>query len=206
MIVSPHTDDGELACGGTIARFVENKRDVYYVALSTCEKSVPDKFPSDILKKEVTEATKILGIPRKNLLIYDFEVREFPQFRQQILEEFVQLESKIKPDVVICPSSHDVHQDHITTRNEVLRAFRTHTILGFELPWDNITFDTQAFVSLQEHHIAKKLEALMAYTSQSHRDYLGEEYIRGIAHTRGTQIKAKYAECFEVIRWVIQNV
>jgi LmbE family N-acetylglucosaminyl deacetylase len=82
LILSPHTDDGELGCGGSIARFVEEGLEVYYVALSACEKSVPDEYPQDILKKEVKRATKVLGIDNSNLLLFDFEVREFPLLRQ----------------------------------------------------------------------------------------------------------------------------
>ncbi|MFC2162151.1 PIG-L deacetylase family protein [Candidatus Altiarchaeota archaeon] len=206
LAVSPHTDDAEIAAGGTIAKLVAEGCDVHYVALSACEKSVPDKYPCDILRKEVKKATRALGIKPGNLQVMDFEVREFPRLRQEILEALVTLEKKIKPDVVISPSSEDIHQDHLTTRNEVVRAFRKCTILGFEMPWDNIMFQTQGFVPLKEKHLRKKLKALSCYGSQMHRAYLSEEYIRGLALTRGMQIKQKYAEAFEVIRWVITDV
>nr|WP_287495042.1 PIG-L family deacetylase [Candidatus Brachybacter algidus] len=45
FILAPHTDDGELGCGGTIARLIEDGAIVYYVAFSTADKSVPDEFP-----------------------------------------------------------------------------------------------------------------------------------------------------------------
>jgi N-acetylglucosamine malate deacetylase 1 len=206
LFVSPHTDDAEIACGGMIARMVEEKHEVFYIALSACERSVPDKFPSNILRKEVKNATAVLGIKPKRLQVYDFEVREFPIQRQDILETLIGLERELKPDIVVSPSSHDLHQDHITTRNEVLRAFRKSTILGFEMPWDNVSFEAQAFVPLKEKHIRKKMKALECYESQKHRQYLTEDYIRGVARTRGMQIKAEYAEAFEVIRWIINGV
>ena len=31
VILAPHTDDGEYGCGGTIARFLEEGREMYYV-------------------------------------------------------------------------------------------------------------------------------------------------------------------------------
>lgn len=206
LFVSPHTDDAEIACGGTIVRLAESGWDVHYIALSACEKSVPKKFPSDILRREVKEATRTLGIKAENLTVFDFEVRDFPEQRQGILEKFFKLEKTLQPDMVVSPSSYDLHQDHVTTQQEVLRAFRRSTILGFEMPWDNVTFKTQAFVPLQEKHIRKKLKALNCYESQKHRGYLTEEYIRGIARTRGMQINEKYAEAFEVIRLVMRNV
>ena len=39
LVISPHTDDGELGCGGSIAKFVDEGKEVFYAALSTCEKS-----------------------------------------------------------------------------------------------------------------------------------------------------------------------
>ena len=69
LILAPHTDDGEFGCGGSIAKFINEGSNVFYAAFSTAEKSVPKHLPRDILKTEVQEATKRLGIPRKNLLI-----------------------------------------------------------------------------------------------------------------------------------------
>ena len=204
LFVSPHTDDVELACGGMIAKMCEDGNDVHYIALSACEKSVPDKFPRDILRQEVKEATKALGIKPENLKVYDFEVREFPDQRQKILETLYDVANTLEPDIVVSPSSHDLHQDHITTHDEVLRSFRKSSILGFEMPWDNVTFETHAFVPLEEKHMQMKMKALQCYKSQEHREYLTEEYIRGLACTRGMQIKSHYAEAYEVIRWIIK--
>jgi LmbE family N-acetylglucosaminyl deacetylase len=148
LVISPHTDDGELGCGGSIARFIEEGTTVEYVALSCCEKSVPPEYPSDILSREVKSATKILGITQP--ILFSFDVREFPKFRQQILYTLIRLRNKIKPDIVFTPSRSDTHQDHKTTVEETMRAFKKCTILGYEQPWNNITFNTHAFISLRE--------------------------------------------------------
>ena len=60
LVLAPHTDDGEFGCGGSIAKFINEGRQVYYVAFSTAEKSVPAGMPKDILKVEVKEATRLL--------------------------------------------------------------------------------------------------------------------------------------------------
>jgi LmbE family N-acetylglucosaminyl deacetylase len=202
LIISPHTDDGELGCGGSIARFVEEGYNVEYVALSSCEKSVPANCPSDILKHEVKKATTVLGIT--DLYLYNYEVREFPKYRQPILDTLIKVRNELKPDTVFTPSSYDTHQDHKTTREETLRAFKKCTILGYEQPWNNITFNTLAFVSLKKQHVDKKIAALDCYETQKDRPYLNPDFIRGLALTRGTQIEEKYAEAFEVIKWVIR--
>ena len=204
LILSPHTDDGELGCGGSIAKFIGEGKEIYYAALSCCEKSVPKEYPKDILKQEVKKATKILGIKPKNLFLYDYEVRDFPELRHGILDTLIQIREEIHPDTVFTPSSYDTHQDHITVMKETLRAFKKSTILGYEQPWNNITFNTAAFILLDEKHIQKKIDALNCYETQRYRDYLNEEFIKSLARSRGVQINAGYAEAFEVIRWVIR--
>jgi N-acetylglucosamine malate deacetylase 1 len=202
LIVSPHTDDGELGCGGSIAKFIEQGDSVEYVALSCCEKSVPPEYPPDILSIEVKAATGILGIEEPILL--GFEVREFPRLRQEILDSLIRLRNKIRPDIVFAPSRYDTHQDHKTTVEEVIRAFKNCTILGYEQPWNNITFNTLAFIPISEVHVQKKIDALQCYETQKGRSYLNKDFVRGLAVTRGTQIEEKFAEAFEVIKWIIK--
>lgn len=203
LVLAPHTDDGELGCGGTINKLVEEGNNVFYVAFSACQQSVRKDLPSDILEKEVKLATEILGIKPENLILYDFEVRKFNYFRQDILEEMVKLERKLKPDMVFIPSVNDIHQDHHTIAIEGMRAFKRTTILAYEIVWNNYTFNSTGFFHLEERHVNKKIEALKEYKSQSHRDYLNEEFIRGLAISRGVQIGAKYAEVFDVVRMVV---
>jgi LmbE family N-acetylglucosaminyl deacetylase len=204
LVLAPHTDDGEFGCGGSIAKFISEGHDVYYAAFSTAEKSIPKGWPKNILEKEVKEATKLLGIPPSCLIVFKYEVRKLNYVRQEILEELVQLKKQINPDLVFLPSLNDLHQDHQTVAVEGTRAFKEHSLLGYELPWNNITFHTQVFIKLQESHIKKKIIALKAYQSQSDRQYATEDFIHSWARTRGTQIGALYAESFEIVRWIIE--
>jgi LmbE family N-acetylglucosaminyl deacetylase len=170
ITLAPHTDDVELGAGGTIARWVEEGKEIFYIAFSTAEKSVPPGFAKNILEQEVKAATEVLGIPSENLIIYKFEVRTFPNFRQNILEILVDLREKLKPELVMLPSLNDVHQDHHIIAQEGIRAFKNTTILGYEQPWNLLSFSSQAFVTLQKKHLDKKLEAISCYQSQKHRD------------------------------------
>ena len=148
LVLAPHTDDGELGCGGTISRMVEEGREVYYAAFSTAAESVPPPFPPNILEKEVREGTKVLGIPAANLLVYKYRVRHLPDMRQEILEELVRMKREIDPATVFLPSAQDLHQDHQTIHLEGLRAFKMVTVLGYELPWNNLSFDYRHFCVL----------------------------------------------------------
>jgi LmbE family N-acetylglucosaminyl deacetylase len=203
LILAPHTDDGEFGCGGSIAKFLEQGSNVYYVAFSTAKQSVPEGLPQDILEKEVKVATKRLGIIPENLIIYGFEVRKLNYFRQDILEELVKLKKEINPDLVFLPSPNDLHQDHNTVAMEGIRAFKQISILAYEVPWNNLNFNNQCFIKLDNKHVEQKVYALDAYNSQKTRHYATEEFIYSLAKTRGVQVNSEYAEAFETIRWII---
>jgi len=200
LVLAPHTDDGEFGCGGAIAKLNENGSEVHYIAFSSCQISVPEGFPDDILIKEVKEATEVLGVGRKNLHIFDFPVRRFSHYRQEILEELVKFQQELLPDILFMPSCNDLHQDHSTVAMEGLRAFKQTTILSYEIPWNNMNFATQGFIKFDERHMKTKLEALKKYKSQMNRPYANEECIRGLAKARGVSSGGQYAEAFEVVR------
>ena len=171
LVLAPHTDDGEFGCGASIVKLLSYGIKVYYAAFSIAEESVPDPYPRDILDKEVRLAMKELGIEEENLLIYKYKVRNFAYKRQEILEDLVNINKILSPDIVFMPSIKDLHQDHTTIANEGLRAFKNKSILCYE--------------------------------SQKDRPYASAEFIKSLAITRGTQIGTKYAEVFEVMRWII---
>lgn len=203
LVLAPHTDDGELGAGGTIAKFIEQGSKVTYVAFSIAEQSVPEGLPKNILKTEVKAATKALGIQLENLIVLNFQVRKFNYVRQEILEELIKLRKSEKFDLVLIPSLKDIHQDHAVIAQEGVRAFKNTTIFGYELIWNDLQFDTTCFVKLEKRHVEIKVAALSRYESQNMREYMSPEFIWSLAKMRGVQVNASYAECFEVIRWII---
>jgi LmbE family N-acetylglucosaminyl deacetylase len=201
LVLGAHTDDGELGCGGSIAKFIAEGKSVYYVAFACA--SLPEGWPADTLKKEIRSAAHVLGIPHSQVSVLDYPVREFPRLRQEILDDMVKLKRQIEPDLVFLPSVHDTHQDHEIIAREGFRAFKHSTMLGYELPWNHQTYKGDTFVLLDEEHIQKKLDAVSCYQSQKHRYYFCEEFIRGWAATRGIQVAHKYAEVFDTVRWIL---
>ena len=123
--------------------------------------------------------------------------------RQEILEQILSLRNRIQPNLVFVPSPNDIHQDHQVIASEGLRVFKKVSILGYELPWNNIVFETRSFVKIEERHLEKKFEALQCYKSQIHRSYLDKNFIRGLATTRGVQFENEFAEAFEVLRIIL---
>lgn len=207
VVLAPHTDDGEIGCGASIAWLVEQGVSVHYVAFSSARQSLAERgLPDNLLIDEVEKATAVLGVIRSNLHIFDYPVRRFPEFRQQILQDMIDLRSQISPSLVFCPSLEDIHQDHQTVAHEALRAFKKTTLLSYEMPWNNMSFQSVGFLKLDKKFFEAKSRALKEYKSQSGRNYLNEQAVMSLAKTRGIQIEAEYAECFEVQRWVVDAV
>lgn len=202
LVLAPHTDDGELGCGASIAQFREMGAALYYAAFSLCRKSLPEGLAPDTLEKECTLATAALGIPASHLRFFDFEVRTFGEQRQPILEALVRLNRELAPDLVFIPSASDQHQDHQVIHSEALRAFKNCSVLGYELPWNHSRFQSTYFIPVTEAALEKKIRALQAYQSQQHRNYMQEDFTRSLAKVRGVQCNHIYAEAFEVYKFI----
>jgi LmbE family N-acetylglucosaminyl deacetylase len=202
LILAPHTDDGELGCGAIISKATRLGSTVFYAAFSTADESVPVVFPSNQLEVEVRQATEALGIAPENLVIYSHAVRKLNYVRQEILEQLILLRDRIMPDLILLPSRNDIHQDHSTITAEGIRAFKNISILGYELIWNNLSFSTDCFITVSEGDVEAKIRALSQYKTQAGKTYMEPDFIRSLAIIRGTQIGSRYAEAFEVIRWV----
>lgn len=202
FILAPHTDDGELGCGGLIAKHVATGSEVFYIAFSTCSESLPKELPADTLSVECKAATAALGIPSSNVILFDFTVRHLQSKRQEILEELIVLKNKYQPTTVLLPAQYDIHQDHQAIYEEGLRAFKHSTVLGYELPWNNWRFQPNYYESLSEENLSVKINALKNYKTQEKRSYMQESFIRSLAVVRGIQSGTTLAEAYEVYRMI----
>jgi len=196
LLLSPHADDIEIGCGGTVAKFNELKNEFSWIVFSQFEQQ----------KLEMLDAIGELGLDRSSCRYLDYKPRNLPNHRQEILDCLMSVKVAFKPELIIGPSLNDFHQDHQTIANEMVRAFkRDCSIISYELPWNHISFNTQLFIRLDETHIEKKLRAVECYKSQiiEGRKFFSKDYIYSIASVRGTQSDSKFSEAFEVIRWMI---
>ena len=193
LLLAPHLDDIELGAGGMVARLSEESW-ITYMGFYT---------PPE-LRNEFHESAKILGIDEVHLL--DFERRTFPAHRQEILQVLYDYEISHEVDLVLTPATTDIHQDHQTVTNEAIRAFRRSSILGYEVPGNNIELHQNCYVPLTERQVEMKVEALQCYKSQVPTRGLKftEEYTRSRIINYGGHIQAEYAEIFEVIKLVIK--
>jgi len=155
----------------------------------------------------VAAAVKATGWPAETDWLTGFVVTEgFSRSLKGILDEFIRLRDSLRPDIVLVPSTSDLHQDHAVVSQEALRAFRrSASMFGYDFPWNVLqTSPLQFFVELEEADLFRKTSALQSYKSQLAKanNCLTVEYVRALAIERGNRIGRRYAEAFEVLREV----
>lgn len=207
LVLSPHTDDMELGAGGTVRKLVESGAHVKSLVFSDCKKSVDtSKYSEDKLRKECEAAAKHLGI--EDLTILEIPVREFPKYRQEILERIYNIRSNFEPELVLTTWIHDLHQDHRTVARETVRAFMKSpsSVWSYQVPGACPGFDPQLFVLLDEAEVEEKIKMLNKYPSQvERRIYFANQKIKGFLEYFGAFARAKYAEGFVQNRGIIRG-
>ena len=201
LALGAHTDDVELGCGATLARFVEEGAQVRVAAFSRAEQSLPEGFPPDALEQECYRSFDHLGL-KDAVTVHRFPVRRFDEHRQDILEELVGLNREFAPDLVLTMNSSDTHQDHKVVHEESVRAFRGCSVFGYEIPWNQSEHVIDTFWEVDDRHLKLKARMLGEYATQEvkGRSYMSDEFVYSAATFRGFQCRMTYAEAFETIR------
>jgi LmbE family N-acetylglucosaminyl deacetylase len=199
LVVAPHTDDAELGAGATIARLTDEGHEIWIANLSDTS-NIGGKELGANLRRESINACAELGLREDFVLFGDFNTRNFHQERQNILDYLISARNQIMPDVVICPSMNDVHQDHAVVSKEVARAFSGKaSILGYDTYWNINNQDCTFVVEVSEKELQAKVRALAMFDSQKNRPYMDKGNIEAQAKVRGLPRGYQYAEAFSVI-------
>ncbi|MHA2217401.1 MAG: PIG-L deacetylase family protein, partial [Candidatus Hodarchaeales archaeon] len=96
IAVSPHPDDAEIGCGGTLALLSEMG---YRIAIVDLTNGEPTPFNDDPQTRidEANNAAKILGIERVTLNLPNRKLLDSIEARMTLAKEF----RKMKPKIVI---------------------------------------------------------------------------------------------------------
>lgn len=197
LCLGAHPDDVEHGMGGTLAKLNDYDCRIYLRVFSQSEISNPGFDVS----QEMAHALSVF--PALSYDIFQFPTRHFPHYRQDILESLVVMQTQLRPDIVFVPHSNDCHQDHQVITQEAIRAFKRCTIFGYRLPWNLFTEQSQGFIALNEWQADRKVQVLQQYISQREKWTTKRQAIEAHLRSEGAKIHQKYAESFEVIRWII---
>ncbi len=195
--IGAHPDDIEIGAGALIAQ-IAPQTDVLCVTLSDNQKN-----PAlSNLVEEHYRSMGVLGVPRDQVVLGQFETRRFPHARQEILEYLINLNRQFRPDIVFVHSKADIHQDHGTVTEEALRAFRGTTVLGFDVIRSSYGFFPHFLVEVTAADVEKKIAALAEYHTYDSRYYFDPEITRATLIRQGALAERPFAEGFDILRIV----
>lgn len=193
--IGAHPDDIELGCGALISN-ISDKCNILCVTLSKNQNNTANKN----LIKEHVRALTFLNIPENNIILSDFDTRNFSNSRQKICDYLLNINKEYQPDIIFTHSFSDMHQDHEVVSKEVLRIFRQKTIIGFEISKSSYNYTPNFFFEVSEKDVNNKIEALMRYKTYKDKDYFFQDAIKAQLIKNGITIGKKYAEAFDIIR------
>lgn len=209
LIVAAHPDDEVLGCGGTIARFVRENKDVVLLILSDGESSrVNSNF--ETRQQALMQSCKVLGI--KEVIVKKFDDSGFDT--NGILAITRAIEDVVRahqPDSVFTHFPHDANQDHQWASKATVVAVRSvpnsvvKNLFYYEVPssseWgDGEVFKPQLYIELSDEDVQKKIQALKAYQQEMRPapHPRSEEVIAAKLVVRGSECGQKCAEAFQV--------
>lgn len=205
LAIGAHFDDIEIACGGTLARYILEGHNVLAVIMTPSDYNNYNGVvlrSAELALTEGLEALRILGI--KDYRLLNFPTKDVP-YNSSSVEALNKIMDEFKPNKIFTHWVFDTHQAHSGTGLATVTAARNFNNIYFYEPFppsgrSYMPFKTQLYSDISDT-IAIKLESLKAHKSQYIK--YGNEWIdavRARAKLRGFECKKSYAECFEILR------
>lgn len=208
LVICAHSDDQVLGVGGTIAKYAQERKNVYTIVFSYGEKSHPwlkKKVTADMRVKESEEAQKILG--SKKTIFYGVEEGKFEDEirNKKIDEKLIAFIKKTKPKKIFLHSKDDPHPDHNAVNKsvkEILNRMRYKgDIYVFDIWNPNIkkAENPKMYVNITDT-FKLKIKAIKCFKSQWMAVILllWSVYFRALKN--GLKSDCRYAELFFKVR------
>ena len=206
LAVGAHLDDIEIACGGTLAKAIENGHQIKVLIMSKSgytNKEGKVQRSDEVAVEEGTEALHVLGI--RDIEILDFPTKDIP-WRSDVVNAIDVCFADYEPDVIFTHHPFDTHQAHAGVSNATVAAARRKNTVFFYEPItpsgrSYVPFRPQLYVDIGST-IDKKIASLREHKSEYNK-FGAEDWINGVharCGFRGYEIGKKYAEAFEVLR------
>lgn len=205
LAIGAHFDDVELGCGGALARHAANGDTVYvYVATVSGFSNQYDQSvrSSQVARAEADAAMEILGVHK--MFCGEFKTLQI-EFVDPLNIEILKLVQDLKIDMVYTHWVGDIHHDHLALSRASLHSCRhVPRLLMYRSNWYHSTVDFRGnfYVDITAHWDRKE-RAILAHESEMERT--GRKWVsffRNEAENAGQRIGVKYAEVFEVVKWL----
>ena len=222
LLVTPHPDDAEGGCGGTVARWIEQGTEVVYLLCTNGDKGTSDleMTPTRLAETrehEQLEAARVLGVKDVVLLRHpDGTLEDDLTFREEVVREI----RRHRPDVAMCMDpfryrGHS-HRDHRVSGRVTVDAVCTYAWRPLYFPhhlteeglqphvvpsiylWGSEEADTHVDVGAT---LDRKVETLLKHASQMSNPERTRERVRAGARrvAEAAGVDMEYAEAFRVM-------
>lgn len=187
LAVSPHPDDVEIGCFGTLARLATDEPVVILVMTNGAVRgSTEDRA------REAEESARLIGARVEFLGYPDGSLVQSAETVSRVREAL----QRHHVTTVFAPFSEDTHQDHAATNGIVVAsAAHAHEVLLYETP-STVHFRPDVFYEISGT-LPTKLEALARFRTQVDRPYLDPSLVDAQAryyalrlHQRGRAYEA----------------
>jgi LmbE family N-acetylglucosaminyl deacetylase len=205
LAVGAHFDDIELGCSGTLINHIKNNDKVTMVVIT--DSSYKDPGGNIVRSIEVAkqEGLKAAGIIGAELICLDYETFLVP-FDEKLTRQLISYTEDLKIETIYSPWTHDLHRDHQYAGKSALMAGRH--VPRFLMYRPNF-YDTEHifrgnFYSDISNVFEEKVKVIKAHESELERvRYSWLEFIRNQNRNDGQKIGVQYAECFEIVRYLM---
>ena len=217
LIIAPHPDDEILGCGGTIAKYISQGKELYVAIVTNGHKGAPELFSkegTDKVRLEAKQSHKYLGI--KETFFLDFPVLKLASEPSYKLSMAIgSIIKKLNIDTLFIPHRGDIHEDHRITfesalvaarpidGNPVKRIYAYETLSETEwaAPFGDDAFIPTVFENITEYIDIKK-ESFKFFTTQV-KEYphpRSLKIVEALSNIRGATVGVNNAEAFMLIR------
>jgi len=205
LAVGAHYDDVELGCSGTLIKHVEKGDKVTILVITDSSYKNPDGDlirSADVALKEGKAAAKIIGA---ELICLKYETFMVP-FDETLTKTITRYVEDLKINTIYSHWTNDLHRDHQYAAKSTLMAGRH--VPRFLMYRSNF-YDTEQqfrgnFYSDISDLMDKKVEVISAHKSELERvRYQWLDFFCKLHKNDGQKIGVKYAECFEIVRYLI---
>ncbi len=205
LAIGAHFDDVELGCGGALAKHVYNGDKVFaYVATISGFSNQYNQAirSSEIALEEAQVAMKIIGV--EELICGKFKTLEV-EFVDELNIEILKIVEDKRIDLVYTHWIGDIHHDHQSVSRASLHSCRhVPRLLMYRSNWYHSTMEFRGnfYIDISKHWNTKE-EAIRAHVSEVERT--GNRWIsffKNEAENAGQRIGVRYAELFEVVKWL----
>ena len=205
LAVGAHFDDIELGCSGTLINHKNHGDNVNLLVITKSGYTDPNGKvvrTDETAEKEGKQAAEIIGA---NLFNLGFKTFEFG-FDESVTKEITKIIEKLSIDLVYCPWIHDIHRDHQNAGKAAIMASRhINKVLMFRPNYyDSYQSFNGNFYSNISKVFDKKINVIKAHKSELER--VRNSWINFFKRQNandGQKIGVKYAECFEIVRYLM---